>query len=62
LSVPVCIEGIENEASYDAVVALGCAIGQGWYFGKPMRTEQARELLAATRRENAPPVPTAVNG
>ncbi len=45
LSVPVCVEGIENEAAYEAVVALGCAIGQGWYFGKPMRAEQARELL-----------------
>ena len=35
---------------YKAVVRLGCAIGQGWYFGKPMPAEQARELLAARRR------------
>ena len=50
LSVPVCVEGIENEAAFDTVVRLGCAIGQGWYFGKPMPAEQARELLAARRR------------
>ena len=62
LSVPVCIEGIESEAAYDAVVALGCAIGQGWYFGKPMRADQARELLAASSRGSAPSLPTAVNG
>jgi diguanylate cyclase (GGDEF)-like protein len=62
LSVPVCIEGIESEAHYEAVVALGCAIGQGWYFGKPMRAEQARELLAASRRGGAATLPTAVNG
>ena len=62
LSVPVCVEGIENEASYDAVVALGCAIGQGWYFGKPMRAEQARELLASHNDQQAVPLPKAFNG
>ena len=62
LSVPVCVEGIENEAAFDTVVRLGCAIGQGWYFGKPMPAEQARELLAARRRAGEPPVSTAVNG
>jgi len=46
LSVPVCVEGIENEATYDTVVRLGCEIGQGWYFGKPMPADQARDLLA----------------
>ena len=49
--MPVCVEGIENEAAYDAVVALGCAIGQGWYFGKPMPAEQAAR--AARRRATA---------
>ena len=62
LSVPVCVEGIENEASYDAVVALGCAIGQGWYFGKPMRAEQARELLASQVDQQASALPKAFNG
>jgi EAL domain-containing protein (putative c-di-GMP-specific phosphodiesterase class I) len=55
LSVPVCVEGIENEESFKAVVRLGCAIGQGWYFGKPMRAEQARELLDARTRSEASP-------
>lgn len=63
LSVPVCVEGIENEASYDAVVTLGCAIGQGWYFGKPMRAEQARQLLASRDGEIvAPTVSHAASG
>ena len=62
LSVPVCVEGIENEAAYDAVIALGCAIGQGWYFGKPMRADQARELLAGAPQRRAASPPTAVNG
>jgi diguanylate cyclase (GGDEF)-like protein len=47
LGVPVCVEGIENEAANKAVVGLGCMTGQGWYFGKPMPAEQAAQLLAA---------------
>ena len=65
LSVPVCVEGIENEAAYEAVVTLGCAIGQGWYFGKPMPAEQARELLVARRRASDLPLsdePSAAHG
>lgn len=56
LPVPVCVEGIENEESYKAVVRLGCEIGQGWYFGKPMQAEQARELLSSRRRGDEPPL------
>ena len=50
LSVPVCVEGIENEAAYEAVVTLGCQVGQGWYFGKAMPAEEAAELLAMRAR------------
>jgi predicted signal transduction protein with EAL and GGDEF domain len=62
LRVPVCVEGIENEDSYRAVVRLGCAIGQGWYFGKPMPADQARDLLASREDAEAPSVRNAVNG
>jgi len=61
LSVPVCVEGIESEPAYDAVMMLGCAVGQGWYFGKPMPAEQAGELLAvrAHQSEQQPPLSAA---
>jgi diguanylate cyclase (GGDEF)-like protein len=60
LSVPVCVEGIESETVFDAVTKLGCAVGQGWYFGKPMPADQARELLEArTRRPEEPPLSAA---
>ena len=62
LCVPVCVEGIENEDVYNAVVRLGGTVGQGWYFGKPLPAEQTRELLAARRRSNDPPLVAAVNG
>jgi diguanylate cyclase (GGDEF)-like protein len=62
LPVPVCVEGIENEETYKTVVRLGCEMGQGWYFGKPMPAEQARELLAGSARSDRSVVDTAVNG
>jgi EAL domain-containing protein (putative c-di-GMP-specific phosphodiesterase class I) len=46
LEVPVYVEGIETEAAHAAVLGLGCAVGQGWFFGKPMTGEQAAQLLA----------------
>src|SRR6185312_14719432 len=59
LQVPVCVEGIENEDSYDTVIRLGCEIGQGWYFGKPMPAEQARELLSSRVEGHEPPLRSA---
>lgn len=62
LQVPVCVEGIENEESYRTVVQLGCEIGQGWYFGKAMPAEAARELLDARERNREVPLRTANGG
>lgn len=62
LAVPVCVEGIESEDAYKAVVRLGCGVGQGWYFGKPMTAEQARELLGSRSRASEPALSAASNG
>lgn len=61
LSVPVCVEGIECEAVHQAVLALGCEIGQGWYFGKPMPAAAARALLTRPEPATAAP-PSALAG
>ncbi|MGH6783166.1 MAG: EAL domain-containing protein, partial [Sphingomicrobium sp.] len=53
LSVPVCIEGIENEAAFKAVLSMGCAVGQGWYLGKPTPADEARDLLLSRDRVRA---------
>ncbi|MDV3257937.1 MAG: EAL domain-containing protein [Sphingomonas sp.] len=49
LKVPVTVEGIEDAATHAAVAGFGCAIGQGWYFGKPMNADQAAALLRSPR-------------
>jgi len=51
LSVPVLVEGIECEATHAIVLELGCQVGQGWYFGKPMPAERALELIDRLVRE-----------
>lgn len=55
LDVPVVAEGIEDAAAHEALLQIGCASGQGWYFGKAMPAEAAENLLrhrdAAARGE-----------
>lgn len=41
----VCVEGVENEEQYHYCVACGADIIQGYYFWKPMKTEDFRSLL-----------------
>ena len=53
LKVPVTVEGIEDAATHAAVAGFGCAVGQGWYFGKPMSGDQASALL---RSREAPAI------
>jgi len=61
LSVPVCVEGIESDSVHEAVVMLGCDFGQGWYFGKPMSAEKARDLLNARDSGDGPSLRSAAS-
>ena len=49
IDVPVTVEGIEDAATLEAVSEIGCATGQGWYFGKPMSAADAFELIRTDR-------------
>jgi len=49
IGVPVTVEGIEDAATHAAVAGFGCAMGQGWYFGKPMSGDQASALLRSRK-------------
>jgi EAL domain-containing protein (putative c-di-GMP-specific phosphodiesterase class I) len=66
LGMNVVAEGIETEAVSDRLRDVGCDVGQGWYFGRPMQSdallrwlvpeqatqvEQLRELAAPIEDE-----------
>jgi diguanylate cyclase (GGDEF)-like protein len=41
LGLVVVAEGIETEAQHQAMLAMGCAVGQGFLYGRPTPLEQA---------------------
>jgi len=45
LDVPVVAEGIEDAGTHEALLQMGCASGQGWYFGKPIAAEDVPHML-----------------
>ena len=55
IDVPVTVEGIEDAATFEAVCAIGCAKGQGWYFGKPMSAADAFHLIRHGGLDQASP-------
>jgi EAL domain-containing protein (putative c-di-GMP-specific phosphodiesterase class I) len=52
LGLSVIAEGIENRATADFLVSMGCEEGQGYFFGKPMPA-YAFERQFLTEREAA---------
>ena len=52
LDVPVVAEGIEDAEAHETLLEMGCASGQGWYFGKPMAAEDVAHVL---RQRHASP-------
>jgi EAL domain-containing protein (putative c-di-GMP-specific phosphodiesterase class I) len=50
LSLRVIAEGIETTGQMEELMALGCELGQGYYFSKPLSAEQTTVLLAERLR------------
>jgi PAS domain S-box-containing protein len=40
-------EGVETELQADMLLWLGCELGQGWLFGRPLPAERIPEMVAA---------------
>lgn len=49
LGMEVVAEGVENAATADILTEIGCDIGQGWHFGRPMDADS----LSAFMKERA---------
>jgi diguanylate cyclase (GGDEF)-like protein len=49
LNLTVTAEGIENSAQRTRLVELGCDLGQGYLFGRPLSARQTTELLLSSR-------------
>jgi EAL domain-containing protein (putative c-di-GMP-specific phosphodiesterase class I) len=45
LDMTVVAEGIENQKQLEELTKLGCDIGQGYYFSRPVDTAAAEQLL-----------------
>jgi diguanylate cyclase len=58
LELVTVAEGIEEKAQLDRLLELGCRVGQGFYFARPIRGVEFAALLTAAQeaREDLPPV------
>jgi PAS domain S-box-containing protein len=50
LSLTTVAEGVENQTIADMLLWLGCDLGQGWLYGRPVPPEQLPEVLAERLR------------
>src|SRR6202042_1976721 len=55
LSLTTVAEGVENQTIADMLLWLGCDVGQGWLYGRPVPPEQPPEVPA--EKLNSPSLP-----
>ena len=55
LSLTTVAEGVENQTIADMLLWLGCDIGQGWLYGRPVPPAQLPEVLAERLDSPLPP-------
>ncbi len=45
LGIPITAEGIEDKETESELRNIGCAKGQGWYYGRPLTIQETRKVL-----------------
>jgi predicted signal transduction protein with EAL and GGDEF domain len=45
LGIEVVAEGIETQDQLDALQSLGCRLGQGFLFAKPVTADEAKQMI-----------------
>ena len=48
LRLTTVAEGIEERAQHEAMLALGCTLGQGYLFARPLGAAQVEAILLAS--------------
>ena len=48
LDMPVVAEGVETKAQLDFLHSIGCGMGQGYYFSRPLPSEDFEKLLVVS--------------
>ncbi len=54
LNMEVVAEGIESERQLELLRSLGCTLGQGFLFSRPINSAQAEKFLLDPAREHSP--------
>ncbi|MDX8357114.1 putative bifunctional diguanylate cyclase/phosphodiesterase [Sphingopyxis terrae] len=57
LAMPITAEGVEDEVTAIELTRLGCAKGQGWFFGRAASADDTARLLADRGLLRAPALP-----
>jgi EAL domain-containing protein (putative c-di-GMP-specific phosphodiesterase class I) len=55
LGLTVVAEGVEDQATQDALSAIGCDVIQGYFAGRPMPVELLEAWLEAHEADQQPP-------
>jgi EAL domain-containing protein (putative c-di-GMP-specific phosphodiesterase class I) len=56
LGLPIVAEGIEDLEAANPLQLMGCELGQGWLYGRPMLAEDVAALLRHAESDPAPAV------
>ena len=59
LAMPITAEGVEDEATAIELTRLGCAKGQGWYYGRAASIDDTARVLADRGLLRTPMLPGA---
>ncbi|HRE36147.1 MAG TPA: EAL domain-containing protein, partial [Sphingopyxis terrae] len=57
LAMPITAEGVEDEATATELTRLGCAKGQGWFYGRAASADDTARMLADRGLLRAPALP-----
>jgi PAS domain S-box-containing protein len=58
LNLVTVAEGVESQTHADMLLWLGCELGQGWLYGRPVPADELSAVLAASARLPSPGPPS----